>query len=63
LRECLQQLPDSQRQTILLRYYEDDDIAKIAAKTKRTEGAVYRLLSRIRTALNECISARLASQT
>ena len=63
LRKCLQQLPDSQRQTILLRYYEDDDIAEIAAKTKRTEGAVYRLLSRIRTALNECISARLASQT
>ena len=60
LRDCLQRLPESQRQTILLRYYEDAEIGEIASETNRSEGAVYQLLSRIRSALNDCISERLA---
>lgn len=59
LQHCLQRLPENQRRTILMRYYEDHDIAEIASQTKRTEGAVYRLLSRIRTSLNDCVKARL----
>lgn len=63
LDECLQRLPDRQRQTILLRYYEDCEISEIATRTNRTEGAVYRLLSRIRQTLNECVSRKMASPT
>lgn len=61
LRFCLKKLPESQRKTVLLRYYEDQDISEIAEVTDRTEGAVYRLLSRIRASLNTCITKRLSS--
>jgi len=61
LRECLLQLPPNQRDTILLRYYEGLDIDEIARRTDRTDGAVYRLLSRIRAALNDCITEKLAT--
>lgn len=61
LQTCLRRLPENQRRAVLLRYYEDCDIEEIAQQTKRTEGAVYRMLSRIRGALNECISQQLQS--
>ncbi|MDF1825026.1 MAG: sigma-70 family RNA polymerase sigma factor [Verrucomicrobiales bacterium] len=59
LKECLRKLPDQQRQTIVLRYYDGCEIEEIARTTGRTGGAVYRLLSRIRRSLNECITSRL----
>ncbi len=59
LKTCLKKLPAPQRQLILWRYYEGDGIDGIARKAKRTEGAVYRALSRIRSALNDCISKTL----
>ena len=61
LQECLGKLPENQRQTVVLRYYDNCGIDEIARTTGRTEGAVYRLLSRIRASLNECISARTRS--
>jgi RNA polymerase sigma-70 factor (ECF subfamily) len=61
LHECLKRLPENQRRLVLLRYYEDHDIAAIAKATDRTEAAVYKLLSRLRAALNECVKARLDS--
>lgn len=60
LHSCIAKLPDAQRRTIQLRYFEECDIDQIAAKTKRTEGAVYRLLSRIRSNLNDCIRNELS---
>jgi len=56
LKICLKKLPEAQRKMILFRYYEGFTIAEVANKTGRTEGAAYRLLSRIRKALNECVS-------
>tara|TARA_R110002096_G_scaffold39227_7_gene107508 strand:+ start:2264 stop:2800 length:537 start_codon:yes stop_codon:yes gene_type:complete len=56
LKICLKKLPEAQRKMILFRYYEGCSIAEVASKTGRTEGAAYRLLSRIRKALNECVS-------
>lgn len=61
LHECLRRLPESQRQVVLLRYYEDHDIAAIAKETDRSEAAVYKLLSRIRAALNDCVKSRLST--
>lgn len=63
LQTCLKKLPENQRRTVLLRYYEDCEIEEIAKKTKRTDGAVYKLLSRIRGALNDCINQQLHSAT
>jgi RNA polymerase sigma-70 factor, ECF subfamily len=61
LQECLRQLPENQRRLVLLRYYEDHDISLIAQETERTEAAVYKLLSRVRSALNDCVTARLSA--
>ena len=56
LQTCLRKLSEAQRKVIVLRYYEDRDIDEIAAITGQTTGAAYRLLSRIRQLLNECVS-------
>lgn len=61
LQYCLSKLPLPHRQVILLRYYDDLDIAGIARKVERSEGAVYRLLSRIRGVLNDCVSQQIAN--
>ncbi len=60
LRSCLHKLPEPHRKIIVWRYYEDCGIEEIAAKSQRSPEAVYRLLSRIREALNECVSKTLA---
>jgi len=61
LRICLHKLPEAHRKIVVWRYYEDCGIEEIVAKSERTVEAVYRLLSRIRTALNECVSRQLAA--
>jgi RNA polymerase sigma-70 factor (ECF subfamily) len=61
LRLCLQKLPEPHRKLILWRYYEDCGVEEIAQKSERSADAVYQLLSRVRTALNECVSRQLAA--
>lgn len=60
LENCLQKLPQTHREMILWRYFEELEITEIAAKTKRSETAVYRMLSRIRKGLEECINTEMA---
>lgn len=55
LGRCLQKLPEAHRKLIVWRYYEDCSVPEIAARSRRTEEAVYRLLSRIRAVLSECV--------
>jgi len=59
LRLCLRKLPEAHRKVIVWRYYEDCAVEEIAAKSERTVEAVYRLLSRIRTVLNDCVNRQL----
>jgi RNA polymerase sigma-70 factor, ECF subfamily len=61
LRHCLRKLPTAHRAIVVARYYEESDIDEIAAKTDRSAEAVYRLLSRIRKALSECVSRQGAA--
>lgn len=61
LRLCLRKLPDAHRAIVIWRYYDEHDIAEIAARSERTEEAAYRLLSRIRKVLNHCISRQLGA--
>jgi|LauGreSuBDMM15SN_2_FD.fasta_scaffold302607_1 RNA polymerase sigma-70 factor (ECF subfamily) len=61
LRYCLQKLPEAQREIVRARYYEERGIEEIAAQSGRSVEAVYRWLSRIRSALNDCIGRRLAA--
>lgn len=59
LRHCLRKLPDAHRRIIVWRYYEECAVEEIAAKSERTVEAVYRLLSRIRGVLNDCVSRQI----
>jgi RNA polymerase sigma-70 factor (ECF subfamily) len=63
LRLCLRKLPAPHRAIVVWRYYDECAIDEIAAKSARTEEAVYRLLSRIRKTLSECISRQLGTAT
>lgn len=60
LRICLRKLPEAHRKIVVWRYYEDCGVEEIAAKSERSVEAVYRLLSRIRQMLNDCMSQQLA---
>ncbi len=62
LRTCLRKLPAAHRAIVVARYYEGCDIDEIAAKTDRSAEAVYRLLSRIRKALGECVNQHAAGR-
>ncbi len=59
LRLCLRKLPEAHRRIVVWRYYEDCGVEEIAAKSERTVEAVYRLLSRIRGVLNDCVNRQL----
>ena len=63
LRQCLHKLPDAHRKIVVWRYYEDCGVEEIAAKSERTVEAVYRLLSRIRAVLNECVNRQTSIAT
>jgi RNA polymerase sigma-70 factor (ECF subfamily) len=55
LAECVQKLPPDQQKVILLRYGEGCEIDELATRVGRTVAASYRLLSRIRHNLFECV--------
>lgn len=61
LHGCLRKLPEAHRKVVVWRYYEDCNVEEIAAKSARSVEAVYRLLSRIRGALNDCVSRQIAN--
>ena len=61
LRLCLEKLPERHRAVVVWRYYDECDVEFIAARSNRSVLAVYRLLSRIRENLNDCISRQLAA--
>ena len=44
-----------------MRYRDEASIGRIAHRTGRTEGAIYRLLSRLRVSLFDCVNTTLAS--
>lgn len=62
LRACLARLPKEHRQLVQLRYYEDLEIEQVAEKLRRTSGAVYRALSRVRMSLMECVERQIAQE-
>ncbi len=58
LRECIAKLPQSHRQILVLRYFHGSTIDDLAARVDRTVEATYRVLSRIRVALRNCLATR-----
>ncbi|MBL9151693.1 MAG: sigma-70 family RNA polymerase sigma factor [Verrucomicrobiales bacterium] len=55
LRQCVKKLSRPHRQIFLMRYSREMSIEEIARAVNRTEGAVYRLLSRLRMGLQACV--------
>ena len=60
--QCLEKLKEEHREILQMRYREEASIERIASKTGKTEGAVYRLISRLRKSLYECIETDVAGE-
>lgn len=63
LEACLQELPPKSRRLLDLRYVEELSATEMAEETGTTSGSVRVLLSRVRTALANCIERRLAMES
>lgn len=60
LQYCLGKLPETHRQVIVWRYFEECGVDEIAQRSQRSVEAVYQLLSRIRGSLSDCVNRQLA---
>jgi RNA polymerase sigma-70 factor (ECF subfamily) len=61
LRQCLEGLSERNRELVRLRYFEDQRLDAIAARSKRTLGALYVAFSRIHAALLRCMEQAKSS--
>lgn len=61
LRECLEGLPERSR-GVIEGYYGGRSVQEIADQRTTTPNAIYKLLDRVREALHDCITARLAGE-
>jgi RNA polymerase sigma-70 factor (ECF subfamily) len=59
---CIDKLPPHHRELIRLRYREGNAVEAIAGRLNRTVDAVYRMLSRIRQSLQECVTRSLGQE-
>lgn len=60
--DCIQKLPPRHQHLVRRRYFDQKSVEFIASETGRTVGAVYRVLSRIRQMLHDCVSRRLVQE-
>jgi RNA polymerase sigma-70 factor (ECF subfamily) len=59
LQACVAKLPPEHREILEWRYRDEASIEGISHRCERTEGAVYRLLSRLRKTLHLCVERQL----
>lgn len=59
LQDCLRRLPDDQRELVRGYYFDDESIEALAARFGRGAEAIYKMLQRIRQALQQCIERKL----
>lgn len=62
LEACLGELPDKSRRLLDLRYVDELSAAEVARETGPTSGSVRVLLSRVRTALADCVRRRIEAE-
>lgn len=58
LEDCLGKLPDGQRSLVQAYYYERTDVESLAERSGKTVAATYKMLQRIRQALQFCVETR-----
>lgn len=61
LQDCVGKLAKSHRELLRLRYEQGGSVEHVAQAVNRSVDSVYKLLSRIRQALHECIDRSIAS--
>ena len=59
LQDCLRRLPDDQRELVRGYYFDDESIEALASRFGRGAEAIYKMLQRIRQALQQCIERKL----
>lgn len=59
LRDCLDQLPKTERSLLAARYQNHSTLTKFAKTQDRTESSIYKAISRLRLALRHCIEGRM----
>jgi RNA polymerase sigma-70 factor (ECF subfamily) len=59
LNDCIANLPEDHQVVLRLRYYEGVSIDAAGERLNRTTAALYRLLSRVRRALFDCVTRNL----
>jgi RNA polymerase sigma-70 factor, ECF subfamily len=62
LEACIDFLPAHHRELVRHRYDDGNSIDSIAQQAQRTPDAVYRMLSRIRETLHDCVTKRLTGK-
>jgi RNA polymerase sigma-70 factor, ECF subfamily len=62
LSRCLNELPQPHRELIRMRYTEEGTVESIAQGLGRSMEAVYRMLSRIRQTLFDCVNRKMAQR-
>jgi RNA polymerase sigma-70 factor (ECF subfamily) len=62
LAKCVESLPENSRRIIQLHYDAGQPAEKIAEELKRTLDATYKMLSRIRMQLRQCVEQRVAQE-
>ena len=62
LEQCLEKLPQVQRELVLTAYTKGNRIDDLATRRGQTPMALYKLLHRIRQALLECVRRTLAQE-
>lgn len=62
LQSCITKLPEKYRSLIELRYRDGLSIENMAPRSGQSEGAVYRMLSRVRTTLQDCVAKHYKQQ-
>lgn len=60
LHDCVEKLPPDHREVLHLRYHEGLALEEMERRLGRTVCATYRLLSRIRQVLHDCVSRTLS---
>ncbi|MDF1656344.1 MAG: sigma-70 family RNA polymerase sigma factor [Verrucomicrobiales bacterium] len=63
LLQCVTKLSEEHREILHMRYRDESSIERISHRTERTEGAVYRLLSRLRKNLFQCVEKEIHEVT
>jgi RNA polymerase sigma-70 factor (ECF subfamily) len=57
LETCLEKLPPGQRSLVEAYYYQRTDVESLAGRSGRTVAATYKMLQRIRQALQLCVES------